>query len=1103
MAEDQNWMNLMQQLDPGRAKSNIETPEIDMSLLARSQSVPDKAITDDAKSEVSLLNALNSEKKPLESLQILPSDDLPTTTARKMNFEVKSMKAFKLGGKKRKSFCVNEKFLAFENKQGEIEILLQRDFSVRGRIPQIKSEILDMALHSKSEDSKLAVLTQNELQIIKIIVLEDQFQVTTETLSAFKFESSDLPMQIKFKDESTITLAVGSELCIFSLESNESKITDTQALIKFDPQPTNIIKVKETVRDYCFSTRKNSIIFVLEHGKAVLVDVAKDSASFEFKPLHTRALCVAVLNYAPIKRTAEEYFIFVGGNGDFTVRDLNAVDPLTGEYRIVDQESSFAEKSEVIFSQVDSSMSFLFIGKKDLRNNDCVVISAYHFSGQVLYQQNESILLDHCEKFLIQRPQPQNLNVLGAQIILKHDEDDETPQEEKKENEIEKLCNAKTIFQIFYQTQEALNIAAIGADAIYPGYESGNKDFVSSRLNTAGNITESLVVNQDDISPHRTEPYLEDRTKDNADSSNAECFEIDYQSLATEAGGYVFPEEKKISSEKPKASTEEKTDRQLEEANTGNVKPEASETVEKSTEQSSEPKKTENASIQDGPYNVVDQTSEKMDTKAKHKGGANSGSKSRGHGEPKITYEIKVQPQPAGQVMQKQEDPKAGKKKKGKAGRKDSEADLIVDPNADKGRQQNPNKKGSQKAGKQEAGGQKQNPKASENFKKGTTEYNVGEWNYKNIQEEQDPRVQGSQMRGRPQKEHPEREWKEDEYFEKKEHGSTNFELLSIYFDKLNKECMNFIEEKFDRMEEIIDMKVNERMNRWQQSFNMNEIYQELDDRMAQLFTQTFDTRVVPSIEQYLVKMFGQIGSVIERGQKYYMDKLNSEQAKAEQLRESMDQLVNSFTQISLILNTSTTKNQSTANQIDQILHEKSSQILTSLEQVTRLMQKQEQLQQMLETTEKGIFNTLNELKNELGTQLSHLSSDQGIQQKNQQQLLQNFQEQFQGYPYYYQQYYQSNPYGYQGGYSGHSNQQGHAHKKLQLRNKPRTEGKEAEGKGSIGMNVPLERPMNVNEEPAVQGGPNRLELEEQLKRMMLGSKLEDLKNVSSDAGGR
>jgi hypothetical protein len=188
---------------------------------------------------------------------------------------------------------------------------------------------------------------------------------------------------------------------------------------------------------------------------------------------------------------------------------------------------------------------------------------------------------------------------------------------------------------------------------------------------------------------------------------------------------------------------------------------------------------------------------------------------------------------------------------------------------------------------------------------------------------------------------------------------------IEAKFNALMNSCMTQLDRKFEKIEEMIDNKIAEKLTKLQMSNVSETINNELDVKIHNQFTQCFEKTVTPCFEKYLVKMFEQISHTFEKGQKYYIDKLNIDQQASNQIKENAKEVVQTYMQISKALTESIVKNQENYVKLEQIFQDKKAHMVRLVDQMNEILQKQQDLQNSLENSEKDIFSTLAQLKSE------------------------------------------------------------------------------------------------------------------------------------------
>lgn len=171
---------------------------------------------------------------------------------------------------------------------------------------------------------------------------------------------------------------------------------------------------------------------------------------------------------------------------------------------------------------------------------------------------------------------------------------------------------------------------------------------------------------------------------------------------------------------------------------------------------------------------------------------------------------------------------------------------------------------------------------------------------------------------------------------------------------------------KFNKIEEVIDSKVNERVSKLQMDLIGGALSKEIDDKMQREFSHAFEKTVTPCLEKYLAKVFEQVCASFEKGHKYYIDKLNIEQAKSAQVKETMNEVVKSFVQISNSLTEGYANSQSNFSRMETSIQDKQGQLLRLIEQMNEILQKQQDIQKQIDTIEKNMQDLSTQHQNEI-----------------------------------------------------------------------------------------------------------------------------------------
>lgn len=184
---------------------------------------------------------------------------------------------------------------------------------------------------------------------------------------------------------------------------------------------------------------------------------------------------------------------------------------------------------------------------------------------------------------------------------------------------------------------------------------------------------------------------------------------------------------------------------------------------------------------------------------------------------------------------------------------------------------------------------------------------------------------------------------------------------------------VKYLDSKFGKIEQIIESKIEERMNKFQMSFVTENLEGSFDAKLNKMFSHAFENQVTPSIEKYLLKTFESVNGTFEKGHRFFIDKLNIEQSKSNYIRDTMNDVLKNFLQISNAVTESAVSNQSTFNRLEVAFQEKKNQIGRLLDQLSDMITKQQELQKRLENTEKTVIDNMTKLRDSLQSQVQQL----------------------------------------------------------------------------------------------------------------------------------
>lgn len=216
-------------------------------------------------------------------------------------------------------------------------------------------------------------------------------------------------------------------------------------------------------------------------------------------------------------------------------------------------------------------------------------------------------------------------------------------------------------------------------------------------------------------------------------------------------------------------------------------------------------------------------------------------------------------------------------------------------------------------------------------------------------------------------------------------------------FDMFFEKFSSMIDNKMEHLKEEIEKNINQKFENLKSNKMINEdnnkhsminennesnFPKDLQIHFSKMFSEQFEKIVTPCFEKYLIKIFEQINNTFERGQKFFIDKVNIEQIKSQNIKDSLQETMKIFMQISNSLSESITNNKNN-NKMDFIFNEKQAQVNKLLDNVSEIMKKEQEIQEKLGDIEKNFQNIVGNLK-ELGEHLKQGSkSEDETEKKN------------------------------------------------------------------------------------------------------------------------
>lgn len=197
--------------------------------------------------------------------------------------------------------------------------------------------------------------------------------------------------------------------------------------------------------------------------------------------------------------------------------------------------------------------------------------------------------------------------------------------------------------------------------------------------------------------------------------------------------------------------------------------------------------------------------------------------------------------------------------------------------------------------------------------------------------------------------------------------SNENFKDFGFFFEKISSLIENKIDRMKDELEKTIDHKLekvmstntvqNEDTKNFQGNKNqMNNSPNNLNVDFTKIFSEQFEKSVTPCFEKYLIKIFEQINNTFERGQKFFIDKINVEQIKSQNIKDSLQEALKIFMQISSTLSENVNTNIKNNNKLDS---EKNAQMAKMVENINEVIKKEQEIQIKIVEIEKNFQNIL------------------------------------------------------------------------------------------------------------------------------------------------
>ena len=189
------------------------------------------------------------------------------------------------------------------------------------------------------------------------------------------------------------------------------------------------------------------------------------------------------------------------------------------------------------------------------------------------------------------------------------------------------------------------------------------------------------------------------------------------------------------------------------------------------------------------------------------------------------------------------------------------------------------------------------------------------------------------------------------------------------FFERIH----GLFEKKLDRLKEDLEksidkklegLKSNKMINEDKQTSNVEiNLPKDFQMQFNKLFSEQFEKSVTPCFEKYLIKIFEQVNNTFEKGQKFFIEKVNLEQIKSQNIRESLQDALKIFMQISNSLSENLNNNIKNNSKMEVFYLEKQSQLNKMIENVNDIIRKEREVQDKIGEIEKNFQKILLQMK--------------------------------------------------------------------------------------------------------------------------------------------
>lgn len=135
--------------------------------------------------------------------------------------------------------------------------------------------------------------------------------------------------------------------------------------------------------------------------------------------------------------------------------------------------------------------------------------------------------------------------------------------------------------------------------------------------------------------------------------------------------------------------------------------------------------------------------------------------------------------------------------------------------------------------------------------------------------------------------------------------------LFEIKLKEFTGGYLRCLDKRFGRIEKMMESKIDERINRYHLEFVGECVKNHFESRLPKMFSSAFENKVTPTVEKQVTKVFENVNNSFEKGNQFFQNKLSIEQKKANHMRETLNEIMRLYLEISNGLTQTAASNQS------------------------------------------------------------------------------------------------------------------------------------------------------------------------------------------------